>query len=172
MNNPEHILVDVFGTIVTAAKTALGLSVLNYQYGYVRELNETLIQMSEGGEGASKYPLIWLVQPFTISRRSGDYYGEVSIRFLIITSSVKDLKAKTRMADKYKTVLYPIYRTLITEIKNSGILTSAEPNSPEIEHRVTDRYYWGEEQQSVLNDIVDCLDVDDMKLKIYNNLNC
>nr|MBA3971805.1 hypothetical protein [Bacteroidota bacterium] len=76
MNDPEYILVDEMDTLVASVKAELSLPVLNYQYGYLRELQETLIEYSKTIQySALKYPLVWLVQPFTVDRTNGDYFG-------------------------------------------------------------------------------------------------
>lgn len=62
MNKPEYILVDEVGSVVTAVKAALSLTVLNYQYGYVTELKETLATFDKSEAFADKkFPLIYLV---------------------------------------------------------------------------------------------------------------
>src|SRR5688500_16342153 len=110
MNNPEYILVDVFAEIVAATRVALGLPVLNYQYGYVTELNETLKQYSETAEYAvKKFPLVWLQQPFTVERGTVGFFGEVKdLRLFIMNASEINLKASERLAGNFKTVIYPI----------------------------------------------------------------
>lgn len=172
MNSPEYIVQDEFGTLVEAAKTALGLTNLNYQHGYVREIQETLRQYSEGGLSAQKYPLVWLVEPIKIQLlSSGDFFGETRLRWLVINSAEPNKKSKARLDGNFKTVLHPIYRQMMIEIANSGIFTSADDESKKIVHTKTDRPYWGENQQLVFTDMVDVIDVEDMELKIYNNHN-
>lgn len=170
MNNPEYILVDELEKVVTKVKAALKLPVLNYQYGYVEELNETLGQWSNSREHASlKFPLIWVMQPFTIARGEKGIYGNVEgLRIFIITDSTKTQKAAERMAGNFKTIIYPIYRELMVQINTHKAFQS----SYDRKHKFTDRYYWGEAQQSVLNDVVDCGEISNIELKIQNNQNC
>lgn len=173
MNNPEYILVDVFGEIVTAVKQELGFAELNYQYGYVQELNQTLQQWNQTPEFASKrFPLVWLAQPFTVRR--GDtpgFYGKTQgLSLFIVHHSTATMTAPERMEQTFKPILYPIYRSLLQKI--SDHLAFSAPWLNEIPHRLTDRYYWGEQQQTVLNDIVDCLIVSDLELFVNHNENC
>jgi hypothetical protein len=168
LNNPEYILVEEIGQIVLAVKTALELPVLNYQYGYLTELNETLIQYSKTPEFAvKKYPLIWLVEPYTIIRRNDGMFGHVDdLRIFIMTGTQKTYKAWQRRDVNFTPVLQPIYRRFMEELTN---------HSPFIyngEHRYTERYYWGENQQSQLNDVVDVAEISRLSLMVNNNPNC
>lgn len=171
MNDPEFYMVDEIGTLVADAGTNLGIAI-NYQYGYLMELQNTLKEYSKTIEYSSKkYPLVWLVQPFTINRQDGGYYGDATIRMFIIQESEAGLKARERMEQKFKPVIYPIYRELINQFLNAtnifyGLMGGNLP------HNVTDRYYWGEDQQNIINDVFDCMEISNMKLKISNKQNC
>lgn len=181
MNDPQHILVDAFGTknakdeltdgILFDVKTKLNLSVLNYQYGYVDELKETLAQMAKTPAFAvKKYPLVWLVQPFTIARGELGWFGTLENgRLFIIAPSEKTLKAQGRMSTVFKPVIYPIYTEILNQVVISSEFDQLDVDS--LSHKITDRYYWGEEQQKVISDVFDCLEISQLKLKIHNNPN-
>lgn len=170
MNNPEYILTDEMGTIVAAVKTALSLPVLNYQYGYVYELNETLKQMEANpAMYDKKFPLVWLAEPYTEKRSTYAYWADVlDMRMFIMSSTSKTVKSTDRMTDVFKPILLPIYRELIKQIDNSPVFVKQK----EVVHNKINRYYWGEAQQSVLNDPVDCIEISNLQLKIKNNPNC
>ena len=177
MNKPEYIVVDEVGAVVDAVRTdpilVLPGGVLNYQYGYVRELNETLKQWAETTEHAlKKFPLIWLEQPFNIVRgESAAYYGRIEVmRVFIMMQTDGNYKAADRMANIYKTTLYPLYREFLRRLT---LTTAFSTNVLEkIRHTVQDRYFWGEGQASVLDDKVDCMILTIRDLQIQNNLNC
>lgn len=172
MNNPPYILVDEFQTLVAAVKAKLSLPVLNYQYGYIAELQATLKDYSLTAQyRVLKYPLVWLVQPFTIDRVNGNYFGDTSLRIFIIQESATALKAPDRMTDVFKPVLYPIYGELMQQIGIASQIFDGMLNKV-IPHRVIDRYYWGEEQQDKIDDVFDCMEISNLKLKIKNNPNC
>ncbi len=121
MNNPPYIIVDEIGTVVSRTATALEYDI-NYQYGYVIELNETLIQYSKAPNYiAKKFPLVWLSQPFTLSTGNMiSAYGEIDeLRLFIITGTDKNLKASQRMTQMYKPKLYPIMNELLDQIAKS-----------------------------------------------------
>jgi hypothetical protein len=171
MNNPEFYMVDEIGTLIADAGTNLGIAI-NYQYGYLMELQNTLKEYSKTVEYSSKkYPLVWLVQPFSINRKDVTYYGDTTLRLFIIQESEKGLKASERMAQTFKPVIYPIYRELLKQITNNGVLFDGLMGD-HVPHTVTDRYYWGEDQQNIINDVFDCLEISNMRLKISNKQNC
>lgn len=177
MNKPEYIVVDEMGAVVDAVRVNPDLAllgmVLNYQYGYVKELNEILTQWAETSEHSpKKFPLIWLEQPFNIVRgESAAYYGRIELmRIFIMMQTDGNYKAADRMANIYKTTLYPIYRELLRQLT---LTTAFSTNVLEkIRHTVQDRYFWGEGQASVLDDKVDCMILTIRDLQIQNNFNC
>lgn len=171
MDAPEYILTDEIETIVAAAKTALGLSVLNYQYGFIQELNQTLKEMEASPAAyASKFPLVYLAEPFTIVRGQESVFGVAKPDLFIINTTTKEWKAKQRMDNNYKPILLPIYREILKQIVKSPVFQHL--SSEKIPHTLTKGYYWGENQQTVLNDAVDCLKIGGLELPITHKSNC
>src|SRR5205809_5762935 len=105
-----YVLVDEFGLkdadgvltggLLKNVKDALGLPVLNYQFGYFDELTETLSQYSMTEQfSAKKFPLIWVEQPFTIDRENVNVFGEtIDLRLFIIHETDKTYKADKRLS--------------------------------------------------------------------------
>lgn len=172
MDTPEYILVEVFQEIASAVKAALALPVLNYQYGYINELKETLIQYSKTPEFAvQKYPLLWLEQPFTIKRGRNDVYGEVEggLRLFIIAGSTPTLKAKQRMEQIFKPIIHPIYRELLVQLNQCSGIQCEYGTRP---HSYSDTYFWGEQQQASIPDVVDCGIISGLKIALNIPHNC
>lgn len=176
-----YILVDEFGIldangllvsgIMKAVQDALKLPVLNYQYGYIDELNETLEQYALTQQFDSlKYPLVWLAQPFRVKREDPLVYGETKDAMLFfIHQTSPEYKAKDRMKNIFKPTLYPLYLETLNQIK----LSSVFDNAYSLPHEVVDYYFYGDEEsgtykgnKSHLNDVIDCLQVTNLKLKI------
>lgn len=172
MNDPEFILTDEMETVVAAVKTELKLSALNYQYGYIEELNETLQQYEKDpSKFDKKFPLVWLAEPYTINRGEPGVYATTDpLEIFIINSTEKTWKAKERMTNNYKPILLPIYRELLKQLFLSLAFTCQSPEH--IPHRITKGYYWGEAQKAVINDAVDCLKLSGLKLRIDDKQNC
>lgn len=175
INQPEFYLEDEMQTIVTAVKTALGLANLNFQFDLVDKVNEVLTSWSkQESDKVKKFPLVWLIQPYTIHRgipERPDLYGELQNGMLVIANSSKpDKKAAARETDNFRAVLYPIYRELLNQFYLSTVFETGQVE--QIDHYFTKRYYWGEAQKSILDDVVDCCVISNLKLSIYNNYNC
>jgi hypothetical protein len=171
VNNPEYILTDEMATLVDAVKASLGLPVLNYQHGYVDELKETLVQYGKTEKfSKKKYPLVWLVEPFTVERGDIGWYGTTKdLRIFIIAPTDKDYKAQQRIDTVFKPVLYPIYRELLEQFALTVIFKQVIVDT--LPHNVTNRYFWGEEQQKIIGDIFDCMELSNIRIKIANNPN-
>jgi hypothetical protein len=165
----EYIITDEMETIVAATQAALDIPVLNYLYGYVEELNETLNQWENDPlKFELKFPLVWLSEPFDVAK--GNDYGQTELTLYIINNTQADWKSSERMENNFKPVLIPIYQELLNQLAVSNVFT--EMNADTIKHKATNRYYFGEGQKSVLNDVVDCLKISQLKLSITNKLDC
>lgn len=168
-NDPEYFLVDDIGTLIGLVKSELELPVLEYRFGYLKELNQTLQQMNESPEHAfAKYPLAWVLQPFKIQRGISGFYGVTSdLRIFIINQSNKEAKAPERMESNFKPIIYPIYRELLKQIDIS--INFSTQGIPSIKHSLIDRYWI---RDLGLDDTVDCLEINGLELRINNNPNC
>ena len=176
MDNPEYILVDEIGNVVTAVKTVLALPSLNYHYGYQKELNQTLVQQGNDPGDMNilvpippvKYPLIWLMQPLEISRGVQGYWGIArNLRIFIFMESDKESKAAQRMTNNFKPIMYPIYREFLKQLDESVAFASMGVEN--MKHKLIDRY-WAKELG--LDDTVDILEISGLELFIHRNLNC
>lgn len=176
MNNPPYIVTDEFTATIQAVSVVLNTSTginrpVDSHFGYVTELNETLIQMSESPSLYNKrFPLVWLATPFTVDMTKLGLYGVIEeLRMFIITDSRKEYKAKDRVENVFKPVLNKIQYELFKQIALRPAFAGykAQKNA-----RVTDHYYWGESQKSVLNDVVDTTEVRFRNVPLHNNPNC
>lgn len=150
--------------ILKTVKDDLQFSVLNYQYGYVEELNQTLEQWTKSDEfGSKKLPAVYIPQPFTIDRNNVNFYGDITFDILLFASTEKDWKAAERIERVFEPILYPLYLQILEAIKQS-IIFDVQYFIP---HKQTDFYYW-ENQDKYLTDKVDCLKMSDVKLRIKN----
>lgn len=169
MNNPEYILVDEIQAVVAKVKSSLTLAVLDFKYGYLSELKTYLQQLSVD-DPTKKYPLFWLRNPFTIQREgsSAAYFGKANLDCFIIAETNTDRTAERRMTEIFKPTLYPIYREFMRQLnETAGILDYNLFRK----HNVTDRFYWGNEQQKEIDDKIDCMEISGLEIQIHNNLN-
>jgi hypothetical protein len=175
INEPEYFLRDEMATIVAAVKVALGLPNLHFEFDAIEKVNATLQAWSKQEvDRVKKFPLVWLPHPYTIHRGlpdRPDLFGELQNGMLIIANASKvDIKGAERDTNNFKTIIYPIYREILKQLYLSTVFETG--SIEQIEHNFTDRFYWGEDQKQVFDDVVDCSIVSDLKLKIYNNYNC
>lgn len=166
MSHSNYILVDEMEAVVTAVKTALALPVLNYQYGYVTELNETLNEWSKNPtDRALKFPLVWLAQPFPIKHDSVEYFGRATVDLFIFNRTDQKLKAEKRMTNNFKPVIYPVYNELIEQLSMHPTFMMQDDSA--IKHETTDRYFW-DGINSVMTDIVDWMYIKGIEIIIRN----
>lgn len=182
INQPPYKLTDLFAATVANINSKLRIpgneiisTDLQFRFGYYTELIQEVEQLETPGFDSSKYPFLWLVQPFTLVVGDGlnnDYYATVKNgpRLFIVMESDKDLKAAERELTVFDPMLNPIYNQLIPSMKS--ITGFKIPLVGTLKHEVTSRYYWGTDQQQVLPDVADCIEVNFDNLIINNNLNC
>lgn len=171
MTDTQFILTDELETVVAAVKAALGISVLNYQYGEVEELNETLKQFEQDPNKYDlKFPLIWVAEPYQVKRGDPSIFGTADVNVFVINSTQKTWKAKERMENNFKPVILPIYREFLKQIEVSMAFDHPYGRVPE--HTTVNRYYLGENRQSTLNDVVDAMKISGLKLRISEKQNC
>lgn len=177
MNQPEYIIPDEFADIATEMSTALALSgpavgPVNYQFGYIKELDNTLKEMLKPKETRPlAFPVMFLEMPFTISRNRGEVYGRIpSFRIILLANTDVKYTAKQRLDLVYKPILFPVYRELLKAIADSPAFTTDGPDR--IVNTVTDQHYWGSSQSSQLTHPVDARIVTISDLIVRNNFNC
>ena len=131
----------------------------------------TLAQKDRSRSNADwKYPLIYLLQPFTESRgkKPGVYAETSSLKMYIIHQTSKDDKITDRETKVLKPVLNPIYYALMKEIAYcTRIMESDEDLIP---HDYTFLPYKGSEanpSKNTLNDTVDAIELANLKLNFY-----
>ena len=171
MITDQYILTDELETVVAAVKAALGLSVLNYQYGEVEELNETLKQLeADPAKFNLKFPLVWVAEPYQVKRGDASIFGIADVNVFVINETEKTWKAKERMENNFKPVILPIYREFLKQIEVSTAFDHQFGRVPD--HTIVNRYYLGENRQSTLNDVVDAMKISGLKLRIHEKQNC
>lgn len=171
MTTDQYILTDELETVVAAVKAALGLSVLNYQYGEVEELNETLKQWeADPAKFNLKFPLVWVAEPYKISHKEVGIYGIAEVNIFVINQTKKDWKAKEREDNNFKPVIRPIYKELMNQICLSTSFDHPFFKWPD--HDEWKRSYLGENRQSTLNDVVDAMKISGMKIRIHEKQSC
>lgn len=169
MNNPPYIVTDVFTEKVGKVAQDMGINIHSH-YGYVTDFNMTLQQYTKSPKmHGKKFPAVWLVEPFALRTERGGVYASIpELRVFILMSSDKNYKATERKEKVYKTALYPILNKLLDQFCTYPFMGYRM----NLKATITDRYYWGESQQNVINDVVDTIELKLHNLKIHSNQNC
>lgn len=177
MNRPAFIVVKEFEKVIVDMRISLSqwlidnnFVTINYDYGSIINLNQRLLKKDEAGLSVQKFPLVFLRQPFTLTHDSWGKFATTSeLDIFIIHETNKDWTEAERMEKVFEPVLYILYAELITQLNKPGRSLRTFQNA---RHTQEDFYYWGEAQQQVLNDIVDCMKVGNINLQVNNNSNC
>ncbi len=169
LNNPEYFLPDVIKEVVAWAALEMGIA-LNFDHGYVEEINQRLVKKNATTAGKlKKFPLVWLVAPFKSRKgESFDIFGKYKLRLLIVVNSKKDSYTHDRFEANYKPLLSKIARKVIEGLNENAAVKSEIIRA----HDETYNAFWGERQKSVFDDVVDVLELDELEIEILNNQNC
>lgn len=175
-------VVDIIGEVVAAVTTevlstiqanetaALGttlIETIDYQYGHVKELIQTLQQMDKDAAGRfQKYPCVYLVQDFTEKKGAEvGIYAQTSLSIILMHSTVQSYKITDRYAKVFKPVLYPIYVSLLKQLSYHDLIMQGDDEA--IVHDKTDRSYWGTSaNKNSLTDFVDAIEINNLSLNI------
>lgn len=174
-------IVELIGGVVAKVNTAVlpklqayqsTIIGVNYLYGHPVEIANTLVEWSKGNDN-KKYPLIALLQDFPETMGTVGIDADVTLRVLIANRTQNTYKAAKRYEVNFKPILYPVYEEFIKQLKRSGFTIGY--NNP---HTKIDRLYWGTDTffgngaANQLNDYADCIEIQNLKLIINENLNC
>jgi len=155
------------------------ITAVHYHYGHPLEIINTITQYDQGNESKyDKYPLVAFFLDSSINRgREVGLYGEQEVNICIIrdcNDAQGNDVASVRDEKNFIPVLNPIYLELLEQIALRGDLFNLQGGAENIEHKVTNRYYWGRSglfgnDGNIFNDRVDAIEINNMKLRI--NLN-
>lgn len=172
MARNSRYLFDIISDVVSATKTALGLTVLNYLYGSEEQIVKDLIQMASARtQEAQKYPVVCLINDFTSQvGNDRDEYAQANVHLMIATATSKDYHQTERYSISFKLTLLPIYQEFLYQLGRSTALNVDDYNT--IPHRTRDRLDIGEKQlitdgQGAI-DFIDAIEILDLELRIKN----
>lgn len=186
MNYPQPIT-ESFAWVVSRAQEIClseiqaakpGIVNLNYQFGPIKELQQTLTKMQEGQTAINKmWPLVWLVEDITLDRRDSKQYAKTAVRVIIAFPTDATYKSSARETYIFAPILRPVYRAFLQAISQSFALGNPDEEQG-IPHRYTERKYWGADNQAAtqLTEFVDAIDIEQLEVKInyqscFNSIN-
>lgn len=172
------IIVDIFRDAVQKVSDKLTLKLqeedqyitgVHFEHGHPKEIIETLLQQSKStSKKFSRFPLVALFQDFPESKGSA-FDSEVTLHILICYGTSNTYKAAQRYDKTFRPVLYPVYDELLEQMRLEKRFNIV--NKSLIPHTKIDRLYWGRETESgneanKFNDLLDCIELKDLKIKI------
>lgn len=172
-------IVYLFENIVNNVKTELletlqaadsGINTINYLYGSMDEVRETLQQYDESPEERfNKYPLIVLVTPFHEKMGEGSgYYSKATVRIGIAHHTDRDKKSKERYQNNIVKVLLPLYETLLEEICESGYFVAYSRRDLKHTRLIRDDIGTNPFMQmdGITFDYIDAIEIQDLELTV------
>lgn len=100
------------------------IQTINYQYGSLVEIRQTLKQWDEDKEKKhEKYPCIFLIldTPEQIGLSNTGYNGRYRCTIGIVHHTEDDYTADERYKNVIKPILYPIYESFVANLLDSGL---------------------------------------------------
>lgn len=167
----SRIFVDVFGDIVAGVRAQYDEANNKepyYMYGHYRAIvNELLLKDGDDELKFEKYPLVILgIDPEYSETDINVSQYEVSANIYIVDYTQKDWLTQNRFDEKFKTILYPLYKMLLDSIIDSKYISSLgiQDFTPKVEPIP----YWGTQtkqgsEAQIVNDPLDAL-----KFKVNN----
>jgi len=163
--------------ITNPAATESSIVAINFQYGHLREIIETMKQYEQSPElRYEKYPLVALFLDIPEQYgNSGGYPGECTLHIAICYGTGKTLKAEERYAQVIKPILLPLYEELMKQIEACAEIITG--SADHIQHTMQEHPYWGrgglgDHEGNVFADAVDAIEITDLQLTINFNPNC
>ena len=172
----DYVAVNVSSTGFSIQTTGITATVWQsrspyYEYGHAQEISNVLLER-DGQDTPyryKKYPLIALFTDVRIIK--GDKFLQGKTKGLVINIigwSDKDYSTKQRYDNNIKTVLYPLYETLIKKIKGSSYFSGTNPN---VKHELVERPFWGSSSKygnvaNMFNDPLDALEMSNIVLGV------
>ena len=146
-------------------------------FGFGSRLEIANILTLKGREHEEKFDLIWLFTNYreTFPEDDETIDREVDITFAIVTNSEPSLKltASQRYDQKFKTILYPLFKLLRSEIESSDKLIFEIGERLGVEK--FDRFFYGSDEsgRNVLNEPTDAIEFKtSIKFKNQYSNNC
>lgn len=140
-----------------------------FDYGHYDAVNKKLVSKSQSITDKTRYPLIWMITPFSERKKSDqDYYCELSgLDLLILTGTTEGESIETRVEKYFEPTLWPIWEELKKQLCDSGFFQILSPDSIQYDE-VKDWFYQAGVQgkTNLFNDFIDAVQVKNLRLRV------
>lgn len=167
------VITDIFADVVSRVAERYGKNV-NFQYGDWAYISKTLTTWSQSPDTSRlKYPVICLFSPFEENKTDKDVYCNTSLDLLIAVDTLPEYSNEKRRIESFNSVLHPIYKLLIDELRKDRWLDFGYKNI--VEHRYVDNYRYGNRgvdgpDGNPFKDRIDGIDIKDLKITVRNKI--
>lgn len=140
-----------------------------YDFGRYVEVTRNLTSKDGGKESKNKkYPLIWLVVPYTVVDTWIEGPCEIkNLEIIIATATKQASTTPDRINENFIPFLYPIYDELRKQIDISGYFDDIDFNN---DFERIDQPYWdgkqGTSQANLFNDYIDAIQLRGIRLTV------
>jgi hypothetical protein len=162
---------DQIGVIVTTvtaimAASDIGITYINYLFGPIQEIDDSLIQMTKGVSYSEvKYPLVALFTDIEEGRgKDSSVESELSLHLIVGCLTRPEYTASQRLTLNFKAKIIPVYEQLLKSIASSGYYKQAAWQ--DIEHIATRCYKYGKGKYA-FSDYIDCIELTNLKLTLH-----
>lgn len=164
-------LVQAFREITASVSTGMedylksvipSFASINYQHGSYREIMSTLQNMNASPIHESmRYPLVALIEDAFSESNGQD--PEYRFTVVICHDTMQDAKSGDRYREVIEPILLPIYHSLVVHIMKSGYFYGYE-----VPHKRIIRPFASKEgDAAVFSDVLDLIEMRDIRLKMY-----
>jgi hypothetical protein len=149
---------------------------INYQFGSWIEFCNKMNEWSMAPEyREQKFPCVFLVEDFQIINSAADDFNSCTVDIFILAATKQEYDSFQRQEYVFNMVLEPIYQALMDAIFTCGDFNILDVNR-DIPHVKINRKFLGKQAISIgkeglkLNDYVDAIQLQNLKLKLYKNV--
>jgi len=167
------IFVDLFGEMMRKVQADLSdrfdsIEKPYFHYGHSLELINDMLEKDK--YAVDKFPIVYLLQDFTenhaVNNSSVQYTADVQLYIINLTDP--NYYIADRYQHVFRTVLYPIYNSLIKNLKQYRYFSFPIDKVP---HSKTDLPYWGENNANFANDYIDAIHISNLSVPVAKT-NC
>lgn len=159
---------------ITVAGTTWKANYPYFHWGIPQEVSQRLIEYSQSETlKYQKFPGIFYFLPTTQEIDESQEIDNISEIWLVFANySQKEWVADDRLTYNFKPILIPLYRKFFDKLESKRNDYFWMQPSEKFTHSRIDHYFYGSPNANVINEYADAIEVQNLKLKFINNLNC
>lgn len=144
-----------------------------FKEGHIIEIIQELEKLSKGPETKSlRYPLVALLRDFPeLNGALPGIEGQDTVNIIIATRTEPSYSSAKRKINTFDPILRPIETDLLYQFEMSGKFMT--PGADQQNYTSVEHFFWGREsiygvKANIFNDWIDCIEIKNLTLKMYN----